>query len=585
MWIMLKNQDRLLVIILSINNNIQHIARAIKSVVSQRGNIGFQYDILLIINTLCKNFEIVHQNFARFRVIEGELPNMAKGYNTALQLFEEYQYRYDYLTVLLSDDLFYPMAFERMNEYSLKYDADIMYVLNHDHIQFQQFDTNQHYCVSIENDPFKLWTGYGCRSVPLNPFEQNINLHFQFKIILCSANIFSKKIALRFAEDLPLYANIIPFCIILEGECNNSVKSLGLDDFDIYLSNTDANVAATATIVEEFQTFQYKYGELFPNARQWNLSQLPRGVLDKSSDFTLTSRIAYCKHHIVDFEHKQTQKQLQMFIQKFNKIKLEKNDQQEAYLNFVKQQILKYLMKYYQYSANDDPKVLNQIYKTMMGTCGNNNELGYQIAHQMFHHYGSFSFLRQLCRLCAENLSKNEQFRYFRDLLQMGKETIISPKQFPTIPEKPIVCVHHQLPDLALEHNEHFRTLCNQLKVKSNVIALSKQHREFRIKNNIHHMHETDFIALKHQYCVHAFIIFENIFCVLDTDLSSMENVYLIINAGHISRNAAKLLANYESKLRYVVLPKNCKIQLQDQNKRTNCESIIQQINQDNNEL
>ena len=304
---------RLLVVILT-SSNIELLKRAIFSVKNQKETKYLKWDIIINVNTLNDNYykevldTLKNNNFEIIRTESNGSPG--KGHNSCLNLFKQ-RTKYNYLTILDGDDLFYPIAFQRFEQMiDQKPSLDLVHLMINDKVDYKITDETFNIPLKLN---FKL---YGCfdncqnfwnTQKTTSPITNHLlDTKTPSRIILVSRNIFNKSIDIYYDEDLKLYDDMIAFFSFYELQLKGEINTFSTSESNIYCYNCLNEESSSYNLKkkeEENDIFKQKmlnYKSVL--SHNWQIGKLPFIKLDNPNNFSLDDKIDFCNKYIIDFE-------------------------------------------------------------------------------------------------------------------------------------------------------------------------------------------------------------------------------------------------------------------------------------------
>lgn len=303
-----------LVVVLT-SNHTCYALRAYNSVKNQRP-VNFEYDIIINVNSLNKNyFSEIKETFKDISVeiVETESNGRpGKGHNSCLQLFKERK-DYDYLIMLDGDDMFYPCAFQQFQQLlQKKPDTDVAHLMINDNIS-----TNDNPKKRVKlNGNYYLYTSANLQqnwwdTVQLkDPFNDPLyQCRTPSRLLLASRKIFESRIPIVYSEKCYLYDDFMAFLSWSEASYENCLNVYSLSDPLIYCYNGQNDDSVTYKFTknyhdEEQKVFNEETKHLNALRFDWynKLKNLPWVKLDAPDDFPMDKRIEFANKEFVDFE-------------------------------------------------------------------------------------------------------------------------------------------------------------------------------------------------------------------------------------------------------------------------------------------
>jgi tetratricopeptide (TPR) repeat protein len=234
-----------------------------------------------------------------------------KGHNSLLDLFKQ-QTQYNYLFAFDGDDMLYPCAFQRIENY-LRYKPDIIGMMYHDIIcgPTEKFDeTIPNYPINkscflnfnFSDTMHKIW-----EEKKPSPFERPIsNNDTALRLIVMSRNIFTKSTQeIRYDENMTLYDDYRTAMIAMEQCILGNLKVFRLADSNLYLYNKTPPISSTKKFnsdksisITENKFFDESIKNQFCAIRDWPLYKIPVFKCNDPDNFTLEDKVEFCKKAI-----------------------------------------------------------------------------------------------------------------------------------------------------------------------------------------------------------------------------------------------------------------------------------------------
>ena len=282
---------KLLVTILT-DKNIDLLHRAICSVFYQFKS-GFKVCVYVVVNTLndlyyeqvCNKYAD-NNNLQIYRTESNGLPG--KGHNSCLELFKNMP-ECEYFTMLDGDDMYYPCAFQRFEQYIKRDEFDLLHVMTNDRIKFNNAKnyankklSHNFLLVSCFNNNEDFWKTISVR----NPFTTPINkCATPTRIILMKRSALNAKI--RYGEKLRVFDDMVAFCTLLDAHYSNKLNAKAISDTYIYLYNLiNPQSVSFKNIDNHSEDKNFKEEMKNIKNRKWELDKLPFLELEPPDNFT-----------------------------------------------------------------------------------------------------------------------------------------------------------------------------------------------------------------------------------------------------------------------------------------------------------
>ena len=276
---------KLLITLLS-SNGLIYLKESYKSLETQLP-VDFEYDIVIIINTLNNNYynKVINDTYLKHKnIIRTESNgNPGKGHNSVINYFKNNN-EYDYLFMIDGDDFVYPWAFQRLEHY-LKYEPDILCLMFHDLIKLNTTQNKLYYNIKNKNslithnnseskDGWFLYKG-------VNPFKNPIfKCGTPGRIVLLSKKSLSQKIT--YDENVSLFDDFYPFLQLTELSLLHKLNVFLVCDSDIYIYNTYNGSGATnvffkddSKFLKEEHIFRKSVENKFLSIQDFDLTKIP----------------------------------------------------------------------------------------------------------------------------------------------------------------------------------------------------------------------------------------------------------------------------------------------------------------------
>ncbi len=327
---------KVLVVILT-SNHTCYALRAYKSVKEQRP-VNFEYDVIINVNSLNTNyFKDVKNAFQNFpvKVVETESNGKpGKGHNSVLELFKQ-RPNYSYLIMLDGDDMFYPCAFQQLEQLlQKKPDIDVGHLMINDNITTNDNDKkriklNGNYFLYTSANLQQNWWDHVSLKDPFNDPIQECRT--PSRLIIASRRIFDSNIPIIYSEKCSLYDDFLAFLSWAEASYKNTLNVYSLSDPLIYCYNGQNDDSATYKFSKNYHKQEQKIFDeetKHLNALRFDwynkLKQLSWVKLEPPNDFPLEKRIEFANKEFVEFEIKDCIKHAKENQQNNNFIKSKK---------------------------------------------------------------------------------------------------------------------------------------------------------------------------------------------------------------------------------------------------------------------
>ena len=296
------------------------LLRCIDTVINQYP-VNFEYDIVININT--KNEEY-------FKKVSEEIPKIyknnnliiirtesngypGKGHNSCLKIFQNNK-QYDYLLMIDGDDMYYPCAFQRFENFLTKYpDMDLLHMMLNDRVHFTN-DESFNYknlalnykLISAFEDSKNWWTTHTMDTPFVGLLGDNKT---PSRIILCSRKIFETTIPIQYSEDMKLYDDYVAFLSFYEAELRKELNTYSCSDTYIYLYNSLNDESASYKFKDKKYEQEVWEREIpkYTNVLKdnWNIKELPFAVINRPENYTTYDKLLYCEQYVINHELKE----------------------------------------------------------------------------------------------------------------------------------------------------------------------------------------------------------------------------------------------------------------------------------------
>lgn len=346
------------------------LLRCLKSVILQR-KVSFQYDIVINVNTLNddyynlvikeipKLYDLKKYNIEIVRTRSNGRPG--RGHNSCIDLFKE-RTKYDYLTMIDGDDLYYPVAFQRFELFIKKYpNIDLLHLMLNDRVHFQNEENYNYKSLSLNYklisgfiDTKNWWKTHKMDSPFIGKIADNKT---PSRILLCSRNIFNVTHQIKYSENAKLYDDYLAFCSLYEAQLRNEINTYSCSDTYIYLYNSLNDYSVSYRFKEKDHVSEQKVWDdetkIYTNVKNdnWNVSQLPYAIVQNPENFYILDKIKFAEREVINFE-------LNKNTERYNAISKINTDNSQETFDLVEFNLL-YLIK----SGLDTPENIMNICK------------------------------------------------------------------------------------------------------------------------------------------------------------------------------------------------------------------------------
>ena len=297
------------------SSHVSYATRAYESVAGQQP-VNFDYDVFINVNTLNPNYITeVREAFKDkpVTIVETESNGRpGKGHNSVLQIFKEHP-QYDYLIMLDGDDMFYPCAFQQLEQLlEKKPDTDLAHLMINDNISTNDNDKKRiklhgNYYIYTSAEMQENWWD---RVELKNPFKDPLHLcRTPSRMVLSSRRIFESRIPIEYSEKCRLYDDFKAFLSWAEASYEKTLNVYSLSDPVIYCYNGQNDESVTYGFRKihhegEQKVFDEETKQYNALRSDWfnQLKNLPWVKLDNPKNFTMKDRIDFANKWFVNFE-------------------------------------------------------------------------------------------------------------------------------------------------------------------------------------------------------------------------------------------------------------------------------------------
>ena len=293
------------------------LLRCINSVINQYP-VNFDYDIIINVNT--KNEEY-------FKKVNKEIPKLyknsnliiirtesngypGKGHNSCLNIFKNNK-KYDYLLMIDGDDMYYPCAFQRFEQFVNKYpDIDLLHMMLNDRVHFSNKEcfnyknlALNYKLISAFEDNKNWWYTHQMDSPFIGLLSENKT---PSRIILCSRKIFETTIPIEYSEDIKLYDDYIAFLSFYEAQLRKELNTYSCADTYIYLYNSLNDESASYKFKDKkyeqevWEREKTKYTHVLKD--NWNIKNLPYAIINQPKNYTTYDKLVFCSQNVINYE-------------------------------------------------------------------------------------------------------------------------------------------------------------------------------------------------------------------------------------------------------------------------------------------
>jgi glycosyltransferase involved in cell wall biosynthesis len=308
---------KLMVIVLT-SGNIKYAIRAVESIKNQDNHHNFEYDIYVNANTTNPEYyQQVYNTFSNdsdITVVQTKSNGYpGKGHNSCLELYYQHRDKYQYMTFLDGDDLFFPCAFQQYTKLlQKKPNIDLVHLMINDNITTR---VKEHEHIKLHGN-FYLYTAKNLqvnwwhRLKIDNPYVQPLKeCRTPSRILLVNNKIFDDQgnSIIRYSEECRLYDDFKAFLGVCEAQKNGVLNTCVLSDPNIYCYNAENDEGATFTFTTEYhqteqETFNKEKME-YSALQNWDyLKEMPWEHISIPTNFNLNQRVNFCNNHVVQFE-------------------------------------------------------------------------------------------------------------------------------------------------------------------------------------------------------------------------------------------------------------------------------------------
>ena len=360
----------------------------------------------------------------------------------------------------------------------------------------------------------------------------------------------------------------------------------------------------------------------FKHVQKWRLDLLPFVIINPPTNYSTHQKIDFCNKEIVQFEVKQTQKHIQQYFRTYCKNK-ETMTTQNA--EIIKNKIIDALSLYYFSYGITERNALQSCYNISLQLGVKN--FAYIILKSLYEKYPFVSYLEELFKIGYE-LQKYDHCQFYYSLLKRYNHLLqptennnyntvqdhnnntnlpnktdhnnnnnntslssfssindvyeamcgnIRKAKFKNIIDnsKPIICMHTGYLNVDYNGDNYQQKpvygneiitvqLCEQLSTKFNVIVLSTGIEKFNKCKGVIYANVNDFNVFNRHFTIDHFVICRFIGCVLDVDLSKINNIYFVMHdsipnylwkyhQNYLPNKALQIFQNFEKRIKRII--------------------------------
>ena len=541
------------------------LLRCIDSVINQ---YPVNFEIILVINVNTKNDDYFNKvkkeipllyknNITIVRTESNGYPG--KGHNSCLEIFKNND-SFDYLLMIDGDDMYYPCAFQRFENFLNKYpDMDLLHMMLNDRVHFSNEDNFNYKNLSLNyklisafEDSKNWWISHKMDT----PFEGLIGDNkTPSRIVLCSRKIFKTTIPILYSEDMKLYDDYIAFLTLYEAQLRKELNTYTCSDTYIYLYNSlnDESASYKFKDKEYEQKVWDKEISKFTMVLQdnWNIKALPFAVLNRPDNYSTYEKMIYCEKYVITHELNNNIERYEI-LNKLDYTKKEDLEQGEFILLYLiksgidtEENILKLIQIYFRLKKENSGFLYIFRLERMSPT-----QSTYEFIFDLFYKhklYGRcikyYNILKRYDDITKEIQDKKD----IMDSLSFKSETYYAFKKakinFETDPNKKLLVYYTGFSGPFNGHNYGSKevygseiaaiNICEKLTQQYNVIVLCETETNI-IHNKVFYIHYNTWEILRSYFKIDYLIISRFISCVLDINLLDIENIYYILHDARI---------------------------------------------------
>ena len=283
------NNSTFLVTLLTSSNS--KLLKLVYQTIIQQINHSFNYTIILVVNSLDKNYyQEVYDEFKNIdvEIIETESNGRpGKGHNSLFEIFRKKK-QYDYLIPIDGDDFLYPCAFHQLSKILQSKNPDILVLQGNDILSWYNDSTNStdiylnncFYLIKQDEYSDNKWI-FNKNSVNINPFDKNNKFITPIRLILCNRKILNLNITHFYCEkcnvldDYLFYLHFIHIYIekLLNIFIINSNHIYLYNDLSILSVHNTLNLDNDYEYIQSYEPHFYNIISYFGS--NWDVLELP----------------------------------------------------------------------------------------------------------------------------------------------------------------------------------------------------------------------------------------------------------------------------------------------------------------------
>lgn len=556
--------NTLLVIILT-SNNIKYLDRAIESIDNQHPS-KFDVTVKILVNSNDSGYmdQVLKKFSCDYDILQTNCTgNPGKGHNDCLRFFKMNS-EYKYLTILDGDDVFYPIAFQRLYHFIDKFcnnnnKFDILYLMTNDRVSCDKPKNQTIY--NLKHNNFNLNSSFDTNIhfwkdelMPLNPFKNPIyETKTPARPILFNRNIFKSAIPILYGEKMKLYDDMILFCNIYEAYVLKQIKVLITSESYIYLFNAFNHDSLNRQLInsntfKKHEEINFRYEtEHLEYVQQWNLNKFPFGHIDPPKNYNTYAKHIFCHNNIVSPELKYYEQQISTLLQYY------RETNSETSKKTLTSKLCLYINNFL-CSGILDEITLKYLCDTMM-TIKQFSNL-YPMSHRLYLKYPNKTNFELLLNVIALNGHKNELYNYLNDITQYTNDNNkISDKILEiTSNDKKNLIVY-----IGDQNNEIISKLLTNLSELVNIILITT--RKNNLSSNIIKLTENTYREYKPKNLHIDFaLIIGQIDCIMEIDLTDINKVFVMFLDSHprsynynLPNHSIALYQNFQHKIEKII--------------------------------
>ena len=285
----------------------QKLLKVCYNTVLNQKNHNIDYDIIIVVNSLNKNYyndvknEFLNHNVEIVQTESNGKPGM--GHNSLINIFKNRKI-YDYMFMIDGDDFVYPYALHQINKcFNKQQNIDMLVLKSTDKLKYHNSDNIDLFNIYLNHNFYiesKIYVDY--KLYPWN--SEHMNLSNMYKNSLCTPIrlfLLSRKVLdfideSLFHEECDLYDDYLLFLNFIKLSQNNQLNTYIIPGKYIYIYNNINNNSQTNISDNNDLVYYNQLKEKFlPYCKSlgsdWDLTTLPTMYISDFKDFKYSYKI------------------------------------------------------------------------------------------------------------------------------------------------------------------------------------------------------------------------------------------------------------------------------------------------------